>query len=66
MRHVLAADLCKSNNCHREAEESHAQASDSQRRTSVFITQHTERIRADRDKKGTRVPHFSRSVREVG
>jgi hypothetical protein len=55
MKHVLAAVLCKSNNCHPEAEGSHAQASDSQRRTSVLL-----------DESKNRVPHFSRSVREVG
>jgi len=36
MRHVLAAAFYKFNNCHPEAAESHAQASDSQRRTSVL------------------------------
>jgi len=35
MRHVLAAVLCKSNNCRPEAAESRAQASDSQRRISI-------------------------------
>jgi hypothetical protein len=74
MRPVLAAVLRKSNNCRPEAAESHAQASDSQRRAcpepaegiSALITQHTERIWADRENKATRVPHFSRSLREVG
>ena len=41
MKHVLAAVLCKSHNCHPEAAESHAQASDSQRGISVpFVREH--------------------------
>jgi hypothetical protein len=52
MRHVLAAVLCKSNNCRPEAAESHAQASDSQRRISALVAEPTRLIRADRDKKG--------------
>jgi hypothetical protein len=56
MRHVLAAVLYQFNNCHPEAAESRAQASDSQRRISA--------LRGQRKQKW--VPHFSRSVREMG
>jgi hypothetical protein len=52
MKHVLAAVLCKSNNCHPEAVGSHAQASDSQRRISVLPAEHIGLIWADGDKKG--------------
>ena len=51
MRHVLAAVLCKPNNCHREAAESYAQASDSQRRISVLVAEPTRLIWANGDKK---------------
>jgi len=52
MKHVLAAALCKFNSCHPEAAESHAQASDSQRRISALIAEHARLIWADGDKKG--------------
>ena len=52
MKHVLAAVLCKPNNCHPEAAESHAKASDSQRRISVLLAG-TRLIWADGDKKGS-------------
>jgi hypothetical protein len=52
MRHVLAAVLCKSNNCRPEAAESHAQESDSQRRIYVIVMEPTGLICADGDGKG--------------
>ena len=63
MKHVFAAVLCKSNNCHpeaAEAAESHAQASDSQRRACpepaegicVLIAESIGLIWTDGDKKG--------------
>jgi hypothetical protein len=56
MNPVLGAALSQSKNCHPEEAESLAKASGSQRRISV--------LRGRRNK--NRVPHFSRSVREVG
>jgi len=56
MNPVLGAALSQSKNCHPEAAESLAKASGSQRRISV--------LRGRRNK--NRVPHFSRSAREVG
>jgi hypothetical protein len=52
MRHVLAAVLCKSNNCLPEAAESPAQASDSQRSISALVAEPIRLIWADGDKKG--------------
>ena len=54
MRHVLAAVLyqSKKTDCHPEAAESRAQASDSQRRISVLITEHEGPIWAETEKPG--------------
>jgi len=58
-----AAVLCQFNDCHPEVAESHAQASESQRRISAPIREHEGLIWSETK---NRVPHFSRPLREVG